>query len=342
MLLTEIDTKKIPGTLNDRVKLHSYLNPGDFLVLWNSFKVACTLFSPEAAADTVRITNNLCGFWKTMLDKACDAVEAGEYPCEFVITFCRGDFFIVVLVMDRLLTGSEWFAESAKKPMLELRRFFSERLYDPSLEQGTEGLYRQSESVMNDRYLGKETLKNPEGIIAPNPQRIILFGVVLGLLMPPERQPFSMGSISQLMADLFDWNPMRTLEETNRCLKLCAENPHYNPDLSKDEFGLVHVRLSEELNFSSKILDFQPLPTLRNIVAFAVAIALLVPEENRRRQLALQSMATLMRDLFGWSEELATEEINLCLKTWSEDGTEANFWTDVRGQVSVGVPTKRG
>jgi hypothetical protein len=201
---------------------------------------------------------------------------------------------------------------------------------------------RFTESVMNDRYLGEETLKNPEGIISPNPQRIILFGVVLGLLMPPERQPFSMRSIGQLMADLFDWNPMRTLEETNRCLKLCAEDPTYNPDLSKDEFGLVHVTLPAALNFSPKILDFKPLPTLRNIVAFAVAIALLVPEENRRRQLALQSMATLMRDLFGWSQELATEEINLCLETWSEDGTEANFWTDVTGQVGVGVPTKRG
>ena len=341
MFLAEIDTKKIPGKMNDRVKLHTYLSPGDLLVLWNSFKIACTLFSPEAAADTVRITNNLCGFWKTMLDKAYEAVEAGEYPCEFVITFCRGDFFIVVLVMDRLLNGSDWFTESAKKPMLELRRFFSERLYDPSLEQGTESLYRQRESVMNDRYLGEETLKNPEGIISPNPQRIILFGVVLGLLMPPERQPFSMRSIGQLMADLFDWNPMRTLEETNRCLKLCAENPHYNPDLSKDEFGLVHVRLPEAIDFSPKILDFKPLPTLRNIVAFAVAIALLVPDENRRRQLALQSMATLMRDLFGWSEELATEEINLCLETWSEDGTEANFWTDVTGRVNVGVPQKR-
>jgi hypothetical protein len=342
MFLTEIDTKKIPGEMNERVKLHTYLSPEDLLVLWNSFKIACTLFSPEAAADTVRATNNLCGFWKTMLDKAYDLVEAGEYPCEFVITFCRGDFFIVVLVIDRLLTGSDWFTESAKKPMLELRRFFSERLYDPSLEQGTESLYRQSESVVNDRSLGKETLKNPEGIISPNPQRIILFGVVLGLLMPPERQPFSIGSIAQLMADLFDWNPMRTLEETNRCLKLCAEDPHYNPDLSKDEFGLVHVRLPKAIDFSPKILDFKPLPTLRNIVAFAVSIALLVPEGNRRRQLALQSIATLMCDLFGWSQELATEEINLCLKTWNEDGTQANFWTDVKGQVGVGVPTKRG
>ena len=54
MLLTEIDTKKIPGEMNDRVKLHTYLSPGDLLVLWNSFKVACTLFSPEAAARPLR------------------------------------------------------------------------------------------------------------------------------------------------------------------------------------------------------------------------------------------------------------------------------------------------
>ena len=144
------------------------------------------------------------------------------------------------------------------------------------------------------------------------------------------------------MADLFDWIPMRTLEETNRCLKLCVEDPDYNPDLSKDELGLVHVRLPETVNFSPKILDFKPLPTLRHIVAFAAAIALLVPEENRRRQLALQSMAKLMRDLFGWSQELAIEEIGLCLETWREDGTKANFWTDVTGRVGVGVPTKRG
>jgi hypothetical protein len=99
---------------------------------------------------------------------------------------------------------------------------------------------------------------------------------------------------------------MKTLEETNRCLKLCAEDPHYNPDSCKDEFGLVHVRLPKALDFNPKPLDFKPLPTLHNIVAFAVTIALLVPEENRRRQLALQSMATLMRDLFGWSRDLAT------------------------------------
>jgi hypothetical protein len=134
---------------------------------------------------------------------------------------------------------------------------------------------------------------------------------------------------------------MRTLEEMNHCLKLCAEDPLYNPDLSKDESGLVHVKLPKALDFSPKILDLKPLPTLRNIVGFAVTIALLVPEANRRRHLALQSMATLMHDLFGWSQEFATREINICVKTWSEDGTEANFWTDVTGHVHVGVPLKR-
>jgi hypothetical protein len=49
-----------------------------------------------------------------------------------------------------------------------------------------------------------------------------------------------------------------------------------------------------------------------------------------------------MCDLFGWPEEVVIEEINLCRQTWSEDGIESNFWTDVTGQVSVGVPTKRG
>jgi hypothetical protein len=195
---------------------------------------------------------------------------------------------------------------------------------------------------MNDGYVEKETLKNPEGLNSPNPQRIILLGVVLGQLMPPERQPFSIRSIGQLMADFFDWNPMRTLEETDRCLNLCAEDPHYNPDSSKDEFGIVHVRLPRALDFNPKTLDFKPLPTLRHIVTFVVALALLVPEENRRRQLALQSMAILMHDLFGWSQELAAEEMNLCLETWREDGMKANFWTDVTGQVGVGVPTKRG
>jgi hypothetical protein len=342
--MSSIDTTKIPGQMNDPFKLCTFLSPGDLLVLWTSFKTACTLFSPDASPTTVRATTSLCGFWKTILVQATTAAEAGEYPCEFTITFCRGDLFLILMVMDRLLNGPDrdWFTESAKKPMAELANFFKDRLYDPCLEQGIGSPYRRQEAVINDLYLGKKPLLNPEGFISPNPQRIILFGVVLGLLMPPERQPFSISSVAHLMADLFDWNPMRTSEEMNHCLKLCTEDPRYNPDLSKDESGLVHVKLPKTLNFSPKVLDLKPPPTLRNIVACAVAIALLVPEENRRRHLALQSMAALMRKLFGWPQELATEEINLCLETWREDGTEANFWTDVTGQVSVGVPTKRG
>ena len=341
--MSSIDTKKIPGEMNDRVKLCTYLSPGDLLVLWNSFKTACTLFSPEASTCTVRNTNNLCGFWKTMLDHATTAVEAGEYPCEFTITFCRGDFFLVVLVMDRLLNtqDTDWFTESAKKPMAELRNFFNDRLHDPTPEQGIGAPYRRQEAVMNDLYVGKETLQKPLGNASPKPQRIILFGVVLALLIPPERQPFSIGSVAELMADLFDWNPLRTSEEIKRCLKLCAENPGYNPDSYKDEAGLVHVKFPKELDYGSEILDLTPIPTLRKIVVFAVAMALLVPEENRRRDLALQSIARLMHDLFGWSQELATEEINICVETWNGDGTEPNFWTDVTGRVNVGVPQKR-
>ena len=84
-----------------------------------------------------------------------------------------------------------------------------------------------------------------------------------------------------------------------------------------------------------------PILTLRKIVAFAVAMALPVLEENRRRDLALQSIARLMHDLFGWSQELATEEINICVETWNGDGTEPNFWTDVTGRIDFGVSQKR-
>jgi hypothetical protein len=57
---------------------------------------------------------------------------------------------------------------------------------------------------MNDGYVGKETVKNTEGIISPNRQRIVLFGIVLGLLMPPERHPFSMRNAGQLFGKRID------------------------------------------------------------------------------------------------------------------------------------------
>jgi hypothetical protein len=341
--MSSIDNTKIPGELKDHLRLCTYLSPGDLLVLWTSFKTACRLLDPKASPSFIRATTNLCGFWKTILDTATEAAESGEYPLECTIKFCRGDFFLVVLVMDRLLNTSDrdWFTESAKEPIAELRDFFKDRLYDPSLEQGIGAPYRRREAIANDLSVGKETLQKPRFVVPPNPQRIILFGVVLALLIPPERQPFSIGSVAHLMADLFHWDPLRTLEEINRCSKLCAQNPGYNPDSYKDETGLVHVKLPKELDYGPEIHDLKPIPTLRGIVAFAVSMALLVPEKNRRRDLALQSIARVMHDLFGWSQELASREISICVETWNEDGAEPNFWTDVTGRVNVGVPQKR-
>ena len=81
--MSSVDTEKIPGQMNDPFKLCTFLSPGDLLVLWTSFKTACTLFSPEASPTTVRATTILCGFWKTILVQATAAAEAGEYPCAF-------------------------------------------------------------------------------------------------------------------------------------------------------------------------------------------------------------------------------------------------------------------
>ena len=39
--MSSIETEKIPGEMNDRVKLCTYLSPGDLLVLWTSFKTVC-------------------------------------------------------------------------------------------------------------------------------------------------------------------------------------------------------------------------------------------------------------------------------------------------------------
>jgi hypothetical protein len=110
---------------------------------------------------------------------------------------------------------------------VELHNFFNDRLYDPALEQGIGAPYRRQEALLNDRYFGKKTVVKPQDIVSPAPQWIILFGVVLALLMPAERQPFSITSVAELMADLFDWNPVRTLEEINACLELRARKPSY-------------------------------------------------------------------------------------------------------------------
>jgi hypothetical protein len=121
---------------------------------------------------------------------------------------------LIAGVLDRILIGPQrdWFTESAKKALVELHNFFNDRLYDPALEQRIGAPYRRQEALLNDRYFGKKTVVKPQDIVSPAPQRIILFGVVLALLIPAERQPFSITSVAELMADLFDWNPVRTLE----------------------------------------------------------------------------------------------------------------------------------
>lgn len=106
------------------------------------------------------------------------------------------------------------------------------------------------------------------------------------------------------------------------------------------ESGLIHVNLPNELDYGPELLDLKPLPTPRAIIAFAIAMALLVPDEKQRRCLALQSIARLMHDLFGWSSMRATDEINICVETWNEDGVMPNFWTDEAGLVHVGLPKK--
>jgi hypothetical protein len=175
--MSDIDTTKIPGALNDGVKLYAYFSPGDFVLLQTSFESACEQFGPEASHNTVRNVTNLVGFWKEMLDKAIKAAEEGEYPPQFDITFCRGDFFLAVLVLDQILRGN-----SEYKPLVELREFFYERLYDPRLEQGTGAPFRRLESVLNDIRLGVRGSKAYRD--TSKSQRVFLFGVILALLIP--------------------------------------------------------------------------------------------------------------------------------------------------------------
>jgi hypothetical protein len=188
--------------------------------------------------------------------------------------------------------------------------------------------------------VGKKQAMKLADLGSPAPQRIMIFGIVLALLMPDERQPFSIVSVANLMANLFKWNPVRTLKEINNFLELCGQKSGPKFDCYGDESGLIYVNLPNELDYSWEILDLKPLPTPRAIIAFAVAMALLVPDENRRRNVALQSIALLMHELFGWSQERAMEEINICVETWTEDGVEPNFWTDDTGHVNVGLSKK--
>jgi len=212
----------------DYVKLCTYLSPGDLWLLWTSFKSFCAQLDPAELQSATRPITNLCGFWKRILDAATKAAAAEEYPFECTITFYRVDLFLILRVLERILTGPQrdWLTDSAKKALGELRNFFSDRLYDPALEQGIGAPYRRQEAVLNDFYVGKKTALKAENIASPTPQQIIVFGVVLALLMPAERQPFSITSVADLMADLFRWNPVRTLEAINAryCQKLCLRN----------------------------------------------------------------------------------------------------------------------
>lgn len=86
--------------------------------------------------------------------------------------------------------------------------------------------------------VGKKQAIKLADLRSPTPQRIIIFGIVLALLMPDERQPFSIVSVANLMANLFKWNPVRTLKEINNFLELCGQKSgpkldcyRENPDL---------------------------------------------------------------------------------------------------------------
>jgi hypothetical protein len=85
----------------------------------------------------IRLPTTFAAFGRQCWIKLVTQLKPGSIPASSSSHFAEAISlsWFQCPVMDRLLTGSEWFAESAKKPMLELRRFFSERLYDPSLEQ---------------------------------------------------------------------------------------------------------------------------------------------------------------------------------------------------------------
>jgi hypothetical protein len=305
-----------------------------------SFSTVLSELDPGLPETTIKPFTNLNKFWLEILVGLREATSGGEIPYECTIMFARGDFYLVEGVLDKILNGPErdWLPGSAKKALVELRNFFHDRLHDPDLDQTVAGPYRREEALLNDLYFGKQTAIKAEDLVSPPAHRIIVFGVLLALMMPDERQAFSIVSVAGLMANLFGWNPVRTLEEINTYLERWNRKPGSAPERYKDEQGLVRIKLPAGFEDSPEIPDLKPPSSPRDLIVFAVAMALLVPEENRRRRLALQSIALIMRDLFGWSQKRVTEEINLCVETWNEDGVRPNFWTDEAGQVNVGIP----
>jgi hypothetical protein len=100
----------------------------------------------------------------------------------------------------------------------------------------------------------KQAIKLPD-LGSPTPQRIIILGVVPALLMPDERQPFSIVSVADLMASLFNWNPMKTLKEINNFLELCGQKSGPKFDCYRDKSGLIHVNLPNELHDRQGIVE---------------------------------------------------------------------------------------
>jgi hypothetical protein len=158
---------------------------------------------------------------------------------------------------------------------------------------------------------------------SPKPQRIILLAAILALLAASERQ--SLTSVADYMARMFGWKPMTTLEEMKHLLELSRQDPDCRLYWNKDESSLIHVILPKKVDYGTELREFMPSPPFRDIIAFAVAMAFLVPDEDRRRALARQSIALLTHDLLGWSTEQAAQEIDLCAKVWTENGIRTEF-----------------
>ena len=161
-----MDEKRIPCDLQDQVKLCTYLSPGDLWLLWTSFKSVCGNFQPGQPASVTRPIKNLCDFWKSILNRSTEAAEAGQYPLECTIIFCRGDFLASVVVVENILLRPDrnWLTESRKKALGELRRFFLDRLYDPAPEQGSGAPFRLQDALLNDLYVGKKMRKPAQNL----------------------------------------------------------------------------------------------------------------------------------------------------------------------------------
>jgi hypothetical protein len=174
-------------------------------------------------------------------------------------------------------------------------------------------------------------------MIHPSPTKTIILGVLLSLLLSDERQPFAVESVAEIFSALFGWDVRRALEEINACLALCERERERLPDWHKDENGLIRFELPTNLDYGLETLDLV-LPEPRRIIAFALTMAWLVPAE--RREMAVQSLAPLLADLFGWDEQTVGKEITICDRTWVDDGLEANCWRDSRGYFHVGLPRR--